>query len=235
MRRVEPKQSYLVIGSKPWNRRVFADTISKQAGRWYFVGTRAELSMEKVRSIDPRYLFFLHWSWKVPSELVNQYECVCFHMTDIPYGRGGSPLQNLILRGHTHTKLSAFRMTGKLDAGPVYLKQTLSLAGTAEDIYIRAARLAAQMIERIVTRNVRPVEQTGMVTIFQRRKREQSKVPPLPSLRAVYDFIRMLDAEGYPKAFIVYKGFRYELSRARVFKERVVSEVTITPLRDEAE
>ncbi len=27
-----------------------------------------------------------------------KFECVCFHMTDVPYGRGGSPLQNLIIR-----------------------------------------------------------------------------------------------------------------------------------------
>ncbi len=37
------------------------------------------------------------------------------HMTDVPYGRGGSPLQNLIARGHTSTKLTAMRMTAEVD------------------------------------------------------------------------------------------------------------------------
>jgi len=37
-------------------------------------------------------------------------------MTDVPYGRGGSPLQNLIVRGHTETKLTALRCVRDLDA-----------------------------------------------------------------------------------------------------------------------
>ena len=52
-----------------------------------------------LKKITPRYIFFLHWDWRVPHVIWQQHECVCFHMTDVPYGRGGSPLQNLILEG----------------------------------------------------------------------------------------------------------------------------------------
>src|SRR5882672_1131472 len=94
------EEQYLVVGSAPWNRRVFDNVIARLLGRWKFIGTREELTADAVNALKPRYIFFLHWSWKVPEELVGNYECVCFHMTDVPYGRGGSPLQNLILRGH---------------------------------------------------------------------------------------------------------------------------------------
>ena len=56
-------------------------------------------------------------------------------MTDLPYGRGGSPLQNLIIRGHKKTKISALRMVNELDAGPIYFKRSLSLNGNAQKIY----------------------------------------------------------------------------------------------------
>ena len=46
-------------------------------------------------------------------------------MTDLPYGRGGSPLQNLIARGFLETKISAILVEKQLDAGPVYLKMEL--------------------------------------------------------------------------------------------------------------
>jgi len=55
-------------------------------------------------------------------------------MTYMPYGRGGSPLQNLIVRGYRHTKLTALRMVEEFDAGPVYLKEDLCLEGNAEEI-----------------------------------------------------------------------------------------------------
>jgi methionyl-tRNA formyltransferase len=68
----------------------------------------------------PRYVFFAHWSWKIPRAVYEAHECVIFHMTDVPFGRGGSPLQNLISRGIYETKLSALRCVEEMDAGPVY-------------------------------------------------------------------------------------------------------------------
>jgi methionyl-tRNA formyltransferase len=46
-------------------------------------------------------------------------------MTDLPFGRGGSPLQNLISRKIYNTKLSAIRVVKELDAGPVFLKKIM--------------------------------------------------------------------------------------------------------------
>lgn len=66
----------------------------------------------------------------VPEAVLIAAECVCFHMTDVPYGRGGSPLQNLIVRKHKKTKLTALKMTEEIDAGPVYCKRELSLDGS---------------------------------------------------------------------------------------------------------
>jgi len=221
-------QPYLVVGCKPWNRRVFDETLAKLPGQWTFIGDKAELTFERVAVLRPRFVFFLHWSWKVPDEIVQQFECVCFHMTDVPYGRGGSPLQNLIVRGHTETKLTALRMTAEFDAGPVYLKRSLSLLGGAEEILIRASVLSAEMIRTIATRLPKPKPQRGPVTVFKRRKPAESAIPPLPTLGALHDFIRMLDADGYPRAFLEVNGFRYELSRATIYEGRIVADVTIT-------
>jgi len=227
----EESHLYIVAGSKPWSRQVFDEVISKYPGQWRFAGSREELSPDVVRSLNPRYIFFLHWSWKVADEIIDNYECVCFHMADVPYGRGGSPLQNLIVRGHRRTKLAALRMTHDFDAGPVYLKEDLCLEGSAEEIYIRASYLSARMIEHIIRGQPEPVPQTGEVTVFKRRKPEDSEIPSLDSVQALHDFIRMLDAEGYPKAFISYKGFRYEFSRAALYSGRIQADVTITPLK----
>ena len=53
-----------------------------------------ELTYDNVCDFNPDYIFFPHWSYYIPEEITNQWECVVFHMTDLPYGRGGSPLQN---------------------------------------------------------------------------------------------------------------------------------------------
>jgi methionyl-tRNA formyltransferase len=224
----QPARGYIVAGCKPWNRRVFDEVISRLAGEWHYVGEREKLILEKVRKLRPRYVFFLHWSWKVPTELLDDVECVCFHMTDVPYGRGGSPLQNLIVRGHRTTKLTALRMTSSFDAGPVYLKRDLSLEGGAEEIYLRACTLSADMIRQIVQDEMQPLPQTGEPVNFRRRKPEESQIAKLDSLEQLHDFIRMLDAEGYPHAFLSHAGYRFEFSRSALYDGRIAADVHIT-------
>lgn len=224
---------YLVVGCKAWNRRVFAERIATFPGQWSFIGTREELALERIDELQPRYVFFLHWSWKVSDAMLARHECVCFHMTDVPYGRGGSPLQNLIVRGHRETKLTALRMSAEFDAGPVYLKRPLSLEGSAEEILIRASELSAEMIAQIVAKHPRPRAQRGTVTVFKRRRPEESAIQALGSTSALHDFIRMLDAEGYPRAFLDHGGFRYEFSRATQRDGRIVADVSIHPLSKE--
>jgi len=219
---------YVVVGCKPWNRLVFNEELASLPGEWHYVGSPQEFSEERIRSWQPRYIFFLHWSWKVPAEVVKALECVCFHMTDVPYGRGGSPLQNLIVRGHRETKLTALRMQEQFDAGPVYLKQPLSLDGGAEEIYMRASRLSAEMIKRIVAEEPVAAEQQGEVVNFKRRKPDESRIEGQSSLEELHNFIRMLDADGYPRAFLEYGKFRLEFSRSALYDGRVMADVRIT-------
>ncbi len=207
-------QSYIVAAAHDWNRRVFDERISKLPGEWSFVSAPEELSKVLASVPKPRYLFFLHWSWKVPDDLTDRLECVAFHMTDVPYGRGGSPLQNLIVRGHKETKLTALRMIEQFDAGPVYLKRPLDLSGTAREIYERGAEIAAGMVEEIAETHPEPVPQTGEPMVFRRRKPEQSELPDEDDAEKLYDFIRMLDAPGYPHAFVRSGSHKVELTDA---------------------
>lgn len=220
---------YVVCGCKSWNREIFDTLISRLPGSWHFIGKKEDLSLPALKKIQPRMIFFLHWSWKVPEEILETFACINFHMTDVPFGRGGSPLQNLILRGIKTTKLSALRMTAAFDAGPVYLKEDLRLDGTAQEILIRSSRLAAHMIDRILREHPEPQEQVGEPVIFERRTPEQSRIPAGLSQEALYDFIRMLDGEGYPPAFLESGGFRYEFRSAVFYDDRLEAQVRIVP------
>ena len=226
---------FIVAGSKAWNRRIFDEVISGYPGQWRYAGSVDELSSESVAAFDPVYIFFLHWSWKVPAELTQSYDCVAFHMTDLPYGRGGSPLQNLILRGHGDTKLCALKMTEAFDAGPVYLREELSLKGSAEEIYLRANVISAQMVKRIIDDDIEPSPQVGNPVIFRRRQPRESELKGINELGAAYDFIRMLDAEGYPHAFVEHDGFRFEFRRASLYDGRIEADVKITPLAEQGQ
>ncbi len=229
----EPRQ-FIIAAVHHWNRQVFNERLAHLPGNWTFIDSKDQLTSAFVQSVNPERIFFIHWSWKVPKQIFENYECVAFHMTDLPYGRGGSPLQNLVIRGHRDTKLTALLMTEEFDAGPVYLKEQLTLDGTAQQVYERASRLAADMIQRIIQEDVTPVPQEGEPTVFKRRHPAESEIPELPNAEALYDFIRMLDAGGYPRAFLDCNGFRYEFSDPRICGDGIKAKVNISPLAGEA-
>lgn len=221
--------TYVVAGSKPWNRQVFDASISRNPGRWVFFENREELTADRLAELAPRYVFFLHWSWMAPSAIVDEFECICFHMTDLPFGRGGTPLQNLIARGYRETILTAFRMTDEVDAGPVYLKHPLGLDGSAQEIYLRATEVAADMIARIVADEPEPVPQTGEVTYFSRRNPAHSEITAdIGDLERLHDHIRMLDAESYPPAFIRLGPFTLSFRKSVLSEGRIRAEVEIS-------
>jgi methionyl-tRNA formyltransferase len=188
---------------------------------------KKDLSLETLNLIKPGLVFFPHWSWLIPEEIHSRFECIIFHMTDVPYGRGGSPLQNLIVRGHERTMLSAIKCVRELDAGPVYMKRPLSLTGTAEEILQRASALIEPMIVEIVQRRPTPIPQQGEVVEFKRRRPSDGDLAPLADLQQVYDYIRMLDAEGYPSAFLLTQHFKVEFRQAQQRGDSIEATVRI--------
>lgn len=192
------------------------------------VRKKSELEFNILSEFMPRYIFFPHWSWIIPEPVFEKFECVIFHMTDLPYGRGGSPLQNLIVRGVKETKLTALRCIAALDAGPIYIKRPLLLLGTAEDILMQASQLSEEMIEYIVREQPIPIDQVGEVTEFRRRTPMEGNLANLYELETVFDYIRMLDAKGYPAAFIETDKLRFDFSSAILKSDGVLANVKIT-------
>ena len=225
---MNPSDRYLVAGCRPWNRVLFETKMASWPGTWRFVGARDDLTPDLVRRWDPRFIFLLHWSWLLPREIWEGWECIGFHMGNLPRDRGGSPLQNLILEGRKSTRLNAFRIVKELDAGPIYLYRDLSLDGSAEEIYRRAGELSGDMIRQIVDRRPEPVPQAGTPSYFRRRRPEESHVPAGLSLEEMFDFIRMLDAEGYPRAYLEAGGFRFTLSEATLEGGHLKAQVAIS-------
>lgn len=204
----------VVASCKPWGKEVFDYLSARDLGfEWFFVSDNHELYL-----IDNNYeieiIFFVHWSSFVPASITSKVKCLCLHMTDLPYGRGGSPLQNLILRGHTSTKLTIFQMNSELDAGPIYVQKVMPLHGSALEIYLRMVELSKTMFEQVLIKDLAPAPQRGIPTIFRRRKPFESELPLLSNLESIYNFIRMLDAPTYPAAYVNYGDLRISFSNA---------------------
>jgi methionyl-tRNA formyltransferase len=219
---------YVIASSKPWNKNLPVNLHAATGQRFQLISNPAEITIERLTELSPRYLFFPHWSHRIPADVFQKFECVIFHMTDLPFGRGGSPLQNLIVRGIYETQISALKCVEEVDAGPIYLKRPLSLHGDAEDIYLRASEIVESMIVEIIKTNPPPIAQVGEPTFFKRRRPEQGNLLDVESLGQAFDLIRMLDADGYPNAFINVGNVRLEFTRASRKADSISADVRIT-------
>jgi methionyl-tRNA formyltransferase len=208
-------KTYILLTPKNWHDKLFFDLQLRKKVNWVRIKEVHDFTIENVRKISPDKIFIPHWSNLIPSDIYLNYECVVFHMTDLPYGRGGSPLQNLIVRGHKFTKISALKVTKEIDAGDIYLKSDLALFGTAYEIFLRASTIIFDMINSIIEKRPKPTPQAGEVERFSRRKASESNVESIEDMSVLYDYIRMLDCDGYPFAYIENTSFKFEFINAQ--------------------
>ena len=219
---------YILVTSKPWHKDLFKKLGEyKKEIKWVLIDNENLFVLSELKKINPKKIFIPHWSKIIPKEIYNNYECILFHMTDLPFGRGGSPLQNLIINGYKKTKISAIRVEKGIDTGPIYLKRNLLLNGSARDIFLRASETIFEMIDEILKKGPYPIEQVGVPTYFKRRKPDQSNISNLDKLNTIYDYIRMLDCEGYPNACLELNGIVYEFYNVKKLNNKLESNVRI--------
>ncbi len=210
------KKTNIIVSEKKWHKEMYLEIKRNiKVSDWILIENKETFNVDFLKKFDIEKIFIPHWSSLIHESIYNKYECIVFHMTDLPFGRGGSPLQNLILRGYKETKICAIQVSKGIDAGPVYLKKNLSLDGTAYEILIRATAIIKKMILELISKKINPLPQTGEITIFKRRSPSESNISQLNDLNEVYDYVRMLDCEGYPKAFLESNDIKFEFTKAR--------------------
>ena len=80
---------YVIATQQPWGIKAFY-SLPYDNGHWTMVGDEAWLE-PTIDHVKARYAFFLNWSAIVPPEILALTECVNFHCTALPCGRGGAP------------------------------------------------------------------------------------------------------------------------------------------------
>lgn len=216
--------NYVIACSKEWFND-YSKTKDFNKLNIHRISKREELDLEFLKRVNPRYIFFPHWSWKVDPEIFERYECVAFHIAPLPFGRGGSPIQNLIIRGFKNAPVCALRMTNTLDGGPIYNSMDISLDGRLTEIFERIACSVEKLILQICSTNPVPIEQKGDPEVFKRLSERDNELLSDHSLGILYDRIRMVDGYDYPRAYIKYGDYRLYFSNAKIENDELIANV----------
>ena len=214
---------YIIFTKKKWDQKNYLK-LKKN------IFVLDKINIKKINLIKPNIIFFIHWSEIIKKSIFKKYLCIQFHSSNLPKGKGGSPIQNQILLNKKNTKISAFKVTKGLDAGPICIQDTLSLKGSAHQIYKQMEFKCIKMIKKIIkTKKLKFKRQKGEPSFFKRRKASESKINfnKTNSILKLYNFLRMLDAPGYPNAFIKSHNFKLIFNEIKKNRNKIFAKIEI--------
>jgi len=168
----------------------------------------------RIVELRPATVFHYGWSWLVPKALLDLCPNVTLHPGKLPKDRGGSPIQNQIRNGETWSYANILRLEEALDAGPVYLRERISLEGDADDVWARMTASGCvatrEYLRRIAAGTLEANPQADEPpTFYKRVKAEQAEIAPGSELtaRQIYDIVRA-HSETDPNSYVVRASVR---------------------------
>ena len=204
--------TYVICCSKNWFTKNSSEKFKK---KFKYIFDKKKLNYLAIKKINPKIIFFCHWSYIVPKNIFNNFLCINFHTAPLPFGRGGSPIQNLIQRGIKKTPVCAIKMGDRIDAGPIYLKKNIQLTGSLNTILTSIVLKIEIMILELIKKLPKPKNQKGAIKVFKRLKPKMSEIKKNDKFSKIYDKVRMLDSIEYPRAFIKFNNFIIKFSNIK--------------------
>jgi UDP-2,4-diacetamido-2,4,6-trideoxy-beta-L-altropyranose hydrolase len=184
---------------------------------WLTDGHRVQW-IHRVTDAQPADMcFFIGCGQIAPLTLLHANKSnLVVHESDLPQGRGWSPLSWQILEGKNSIAVTLMEASPKVDAGRIYFQNRIEFVGTELVGELRAAQAAATIeLCRKFVANYPGVlqqgrEQTGESTYYKRRRPDDSRVDVEKSIAEQFNLLRVVDNERYP-AFFEIKGRKYKL------------------------
>lgn len=136
------------------------------------------------------------------------------HESNLPQGRGWSPLSWQVLEGKNIIPITLFEAEEHVDSGRIYLRDFINLEGheLVEEIRYKQAittfNLCGRFLEDYESLIKQSCEQQGEPTYYSRRTPNDSRLDINKSIADQFNLLRIVDNEHYP-AFFEYKGKRY--------------------------
>jgi UDP-2,4-diacetamido-2,4,6-trideoxy-beta-L-altropyranose hydrolase len=154
-----------------------------------------------------------------PQILSRNRQNLVVHASDLPKGRGFSPLTWLVLEGQRRIPVCLIEAAEMVDEGDILAKKEFSLAGH-ELIGDMRELLGQATLDLCLDCVLSPfpsprMPQTGAPSYYSRRSPKDSRLDPTKSIADQFDLLRTVDNEKYP-AFFEWRGHTYRLRIDRV-------------------
>jgi len=164
-----------------------------------------------------------------PEILKRNIHNLVVHESDLPEGKGWSPLTWQILEGKNEIPITLFEAEEHIDSGKIYLQDRLKFQGheLIDELRKLQANKSIEMCLEFVQRYPTIVglgeKQSGESTYYRRRTPKDSCLDPDRTIEEQFNLFRVVDNERYP-AFFEMNGEIYILKIIKKIRRKEVND-----------
>lgn len=199
----------LVDNPKSWILP-FAELLKEKL---HFIGHEVRLIHKHKEVLQGDILILLSCERKFFALNLNKHNLV-IHESDLPKGKGWSPVTWQVLEGKNEITVSLFEATSEIDAGQIYLQKKMSFNGLEllDEIKHAQGLITIELILEFIT-NINTIvgkNQSGESTFYDRRSEKDSKLDINKSILEQFNLLRVCDNERYPAWFELH-GVKFKI------------------------
>ena len=164
------------------------------------------------------FCFLLSFSKILKKEIRDFFEhTLVVHASDLPSGKGWSPLSWQILEGKYQIPVSLFEADDAVDSGPIYAQRHIKFEGyeLIDDLRKKLAETTYELCSWFVAEypcsSTLPKMQRGIESFYSRRGPTDSQLDVNKTIAEQFNLLRIVDNQAYP-AFFEWKGRRFILT-----------------------
>ena len=164
------------------------------------------------------FCFYLSCGQIVPKRVLSKFRHnLVVHESDLPAGKGWSPLTWQILEGLRRVPVTLLEAVEEVDSGDIYAQEWLNFNGheLVDDLRRQQVEATSKLCKRFVREYPEILKdrrkQVGVESFYSRRQVTDSVINPSRSIESQFNLLRVVDNDRYP-AFFEHQGQRYSLN-----------------------
>ena len=173
---------------------------------------------EEIKDFD--IVFILGYTRILSTEFLQKNRLtLVVHESDLPKGKGFSPIQWQILEGKSEIKISLIEATSKVDSGDIFLQKQIKFKGT--ELYEEIREIQAKGTFSIIYEflknypNIKQKKQVGTESFYPRRTKDDGELDISKTIEDNFNLMRIGNNEAWP-SFFYYKGNKFIIN---IFKD----------------
>ena len=195
-KKINFNKKIIFLAYREWAKNTINQLIKKIDFKSYYFFNNQRKFEKFIRNKKDFLIILIGWSNILNPKIVRDNICMGIHPSDLPNFKGGSPIQNQILKNVINTKSTLFKLNNKIDDGNIYGKVKLNLSGNN---FFEISKNLEKSSYKLIFNYLMKYPNNKQKAINTKGKKTYKRLLPKESKIELEDFLKMNTMKLYNK------------------------------------